>query len=116
MGFIVPGIVRRPQTASNARMYSDLHAGNVLRARREPWLVIDPKPFVGDPAYDATQQLLNCQARLTSDQGGTIQRFGELLDVNHQKVRLWMFARAAAEPREDWNDDRLPTLSRVIAP
>ena len=23
---------------------------NVLRAQREPWLVIDPKPFVGDPA------------------------------------------------------------------
>ena len=39
---------------------TDLHAGNVLRAEREPWLVIDPKPFVGDPAYDATQHLLNC--------------------------------------------------------
>ena len=37
---------------------TDLHAGNVLRAQREPWLVIDPKPFVGDPAYDATQDLL----------------------------------------------------------
>src|SRR5262245_13617809 len=36
---------------------TDLHAGNVLRARRQPWLVIDPKPFVGDPAYDATQHL-----------------------------------------------------------
>ena len=24
---------------------TDLHAGNVLRARREPWLVIDPKPL-----------------------------------------------------------------------
>jgi len=33
---------------------TDLHASNVLRAKREPWLVIDPKPFVGDPAYDAT--------------------------------------------------------------
>src|SRR5687768_15993403 len=31
---------------------TDLHAGNVLRAQREPWLAIDPKPFVGDPAYD----------------------------------------------------------------
>src|ERR1041384_5919746 len=28
---------------------TDLHAGNVLRADREPWLVIDPKPLVGDP-------------------------------------------------------------------
>src|SRR5262245_16477746 len=43
---------------------TDLHAGNVLRAQREPWLAIDPKPFVGDPAYDATQHLLNCVERL----------------------------------------------------
>ena len=33
---------------------TDLHAGNVLQAERQPWLVIDPKPFVGDPAFDAT--------------------------------------------------------------
>jgi streptomycin 6-kinase len=26
----------------------DLHVNNVLRARREPWLVIDPKPLVGE--------------------------------------------------------------------
>jgi streptomycin 6-kinase len=26
---------------------TDLHAGNVLQAEREPWLLIDPKPFVG---------------------------------------------------------------------
>ncbi|MGH2956248.1 MAG: aminoglycoside phosphotransferase family protein, partial [Solirubrobacterales bacterium] len=26
----------------------DLHGGNVLRAEREPWLVIDPKPLVGE--------------------------------------------------------------------
>ena len=29
---------------------TDLHAGNVLFSRRESWLVIDPKPFIGDPA------------------------------------------------------------------
>ena len=51
-----------PRTASrHVLLATDLHAGNVLRARREPWLVIDPKPFVGDPAYDATQHLLNCR-------------------------------------------------------
>lgn len=40
---------------------TDLHAGNELRAEREPWLVIDPKPFVGDPAYDATPVQLRCE-------------------------------------------------------
>jgi hypothetical protein len=46
---------------------TDLHAGNVVWAEREPWLVIDPKPFVGDPAYDTTQHLFNCPGRLRLD-------------------------------------------------
>ena len=78
---------------------TDLHAGNVLRATREPWLVIDPKPFIGDPAYDATQHLLNCGARLRSDPIETIRRFADLLGVDRDRLRLWMFARAAAGPR-----------------
>jgi streptomycin 6-kinase len=95
---------------------TDLHAGNVLRAEREPWLVIDPKPFVGDPAYDATQHLLNCGARLLSDPGGTIHCFADLLGVDRERVRLWTFARAAAEPRDDWKDGDSMALPRAIAP
>ncbi|HEX2090839.1 MAG TPA: aminoglycoside phosphotransferase family protein [Longimicrobiaceae bacterium] len=94
---------------------TDLHAGNVLRAVREPWLVIDPKPFVGDPAYDATQHLFNCRARLRADPDGTIQRFAELLELDPERVRLWTFARAAAEPRDDWKDDSME-LARVLVP
>ncbi len=33
-------------------VHGDANPGNVLAAGREPWLVIDPKPMVGDPAYD----------------------------------------------------------------
>jgi streptomycin 6-kinase len=83
---------------SQVLLATDLHAGNVLRARREPWLVIDPKPFIGDPAYDATQHLLNCPDRMRTDPGGTIRRFADLLEVDSERVRLWMFARAAAGP------------------
>lgn len=77
---------------------TDLHAGNVLRAQREPWLVIDPKPFYGDPAYDATQHLLNCKERLYSKPITTISRFADLLDVDSERVRLWTFARLASAP------------------
>jgi streptomycin 6-kinase len=93
---------------------TDLHAGNVLRARRRPWLVIDPKPFLGDRAYDATQHLFNCQARMTAAPHATIRRFAELLGVDHERVRLWMFARSAAEPRESWTEDSL-ALARALA-
>ena len=95
---------------------TDLHAGNVLRAEREPWLVIDPKPFVGDPSYDATQHLFNCPARLRSDPDGTIRSFADLLGVSHERLRLWVFARAAASPRSDWNDSFLIELARATAP
>ncbi len=95
---------------------TDLHAGNALRAQREPWLVIDPKPFIGDPAYDATQHLFNCQARLRSNADETIRRFSDLLGLDYRRVRLWVFARAAAEPRNDWKNDRLMKLARTIAP
>lgn len=95
---------------------TDLHAGNALRAQREPWLVIDPKPFIGDPAYDATQHLFNCDTRLRSDPDGTIRRFADLLGVGYERVRLWMFARAAAEPRDEWKDSNWTALARDIAP
>ncbi len=80
---------------------TDLHAGNVLAATREPWLAIDPKPFVGDPAYDAVQHLLNCRARLAADPRGLARRMAGLLGVDPERVRLWLFARCTQEARDD---------------
>ena len=94
---------------------TDLHAGNVLRARREPWLVIDPKPFVGDPAYDATQHLFNCFERLRSNPRDMIHRIADLLELDAERVRLWTFARAAAEPRVDWHHEPTLQLARALA-
>ena len=80
--------------ASDVLLATDLHAGNVLRAQREPWLAIDPKPFVGDPAYDATQHLLNC-TRLHTSPLPLIQRVADLLELDRDRVRRWTFARVA---------------------
>ena len=92
---------------------TDLHAGNVLQAQREPWLAIDPKPFIGDRAYDATQHLFNSRTRLMADAKGTIARVADLLGVDAERVRVWAFARAAAEPRDTWDDDRLTLAKRL---
>lgn len=105
-----------PRTSElSVLLATDLHAGNVLRAQREPWLVIDPKPFVGDPAYDATQHLLNCETRLRADPEGTIRRFADLLGVSGERVHLWTFARAAAEWRDAWKDEDALDLARRLA-
>lgn len=94
---------------------TDLHAGNILRAEREPWLVIDPKPFVGDPGYDLTQHLFNCEERLRADPKTLIHRVAHLAQVDRERVQLWTFARAAADPRCDWND-ALAQIAASIAP
>ena len=118
-----PGLVREGlslfdelsrASSGDVLLATDLHAGNVLRAEREPWLVIDPKPFVGDRAYDATQHLFNCRTRLLANPLGTIRRFADLLEVDHERVRLWMFARSAAEPRDSW-DERSVEIARALA-
>jgi streptomycin 6-kinase len=74
-------------SAGDVLLATDLHAGNVLRAQREPWLVIDPKPFVGDRAYDATQHLRNCKARMLTAPEATIRRLADLLEVDAGRWR-----------------------------
>ncbi len=101
-----PGIAREgtamlrelPRSAERrVLLCTDLHAGNVLASQREPWLVIDPKPFIGDPAFDAVQHMLNCDERLATDPLGLARRMAELLEVDPARVRLWLFARCAQE-------------------
>jgi streptomycin 6-kinase len=91
---------------------TDLHAGNILRAERAPWLVIDPKPFIGDPTYDVTQHLLNCQQRLLTEPDSTVDRVADLAGVDRTRVRLWLFARAATSVDADWMRDLARRLSR----
>ena len=99
-------------TSCEVLLATDLHAGNVLQSQREPWLVIDPKPFYGDPAYDATQHLLNCKERLHSKPNTTINRFADLLGVDPERVRLWTFARLASTSSGDW--DKSQVLARKL--
>ena len=64
--------------ATRVLLCTDLHAGNILAARREPWLVIDPKPYVGDPAYDMLQHMLNCEDRLAAEPAALADRMAAL--------------------------------------
>jgi streptomycin 6-kinase len=67
---------------------TDLHAENVLAAQREPWLVIDPKPYVGDPAYDPVQHLLNCDQRLLADPADLAHRMADQAGLDRDRVRV----------------------------
>ena len=92
---------------------TDLHAENVLAAAREPWLVIDPKPYVGDPTYDVLQHLLNCDERLRTAPHQLAWRMADLLDLDRDRVLLWLFARCVQES-PDWPG--LAEVARGVAP
>ena len=84
-----------PRTGGDVMLlHTDLHAGNVLAAEREAWLAIDPKPYVGDPAYDVTQHLFNGVFVEQVDVGAVARRMARLLDLDLGRILRWLFARA----------------------
>ncbi|MEU4672195.1 aminoglycoside phosphotransferase family protein [Amycolatopsis sp. NPDC023774] len=66
----------------------DLHYENVLAARREPWLVIDPKPIAGDLEYGVFSLLWNRFDKSTVD----AKVAATALDPD--RVRAWTLVRA----------------------
>ena len=41
-------------------LHADLHHYNIISATREPWLIIDPIGYYGDPGYEVGAFLANC--------------------------------------------------------
>ena len=97
----------------NVLLCTDLHSENVLAGQREPWLVIDPKPYVGDPTYDPLQHLLNCDERLHADPRDLARRMADLLGLDAERLLLWLFARCVQESL-DWPS--LADVARRVAP
>lgn len=99
--------------ADDVLLCTDLHAGNILAGAREPWLMIDPKPYVGDRAFDVLQHILNCQERLAADPVGLVRRMAGLCDLDPEHLARWLFARCVQEsPRSP----RLASIARRLAP
>lgn len=87
-----------PASAERAVLLcTDLHPDNVLAAHREPWLAIDPKPYLGDPTYDPLQHMINFPDRLAANPAGFVRRMAGLLDLDAGRLRQWLFARCVQE-------------------
>ncbi|WP_441246833.1 aminoglycoside phosphotransferase family protein [Kitasatospora sp. McL0602] len=76
-------------------VHGDLHARNILRAEREPWLAVDPKGYAGDPAYDGGTLLKSrAPALLEADDlhravHRTLDTFAEAAELDRERVQRW---------------------------
>lgn len=78
-------------------VHQDLHAGNILRATREPWLVIDPKPLVGEREFSLVPIVRG--AELGHSRREVVRRLDTLasaLGVDRERARLWTVGQALA--------------------
>lgn len=83
-----------------ALLHGDLHHENILTAQRGPWIALDPKGLVGEPAYEVGALLRNPLPQLlTMPQPGRIlaRRIDQLaaeLGFERARLRDWAFAQA----------------------
>jgi streptomycin 6-kinase len=76
-------------------VHGDLHTRNILRAEREPWLAVDPKGYVGDPAYDGGMLLKAHVFELIREQDPAkavfrlLEVFADAAELDYDRVRRW---------------------------
>ena len=82
--------------------HQDLHGGNVLAAQREPWLAIDAKPLVGEPAFDTASYLRDRRSWLFRQQrperivSRRLDFLAGSLGLDRERMRGWALVHALA--------------------
>jgi len=89
----------------------DLHGGNVLRAQREPWLVVDPKPLAGERELEASGLLRNADS---------VSRWLDVLaglGLDRERARGWGVAHNLAwawDQRRGWLEQHVEEARRIL--
>jgi streptomycin 6-kinase len=101
-------------------LHGDVHFDNILSARREPFLLIDPKGLIGEIGYEIavflndlagwTEHLVNRKMILET----AVKRFSVEFAVSSQNLRKWCFAFAVLSAwwmMEDFGENCEKTLA-----
>jgi streptomycin 6-kinase len=78
-------------------LHQDLHGENVLSAQREPWLVIDPKPLVGEREFAVAPIVRSFE--LGHSKADVLQRLDRLtseLGLDRERARGWALGQTMA--------------------
>jgi streptomycin 6-kinase len=78
-------------------LHQDLHADNVLRATRQPWLAIDPKPLLGEREFGIAAIVRGDELGRGLDRvRHRLDRMTADLGLDRERTRLWAFAQTLA--------------------
>lgn len=105
-------VYRTVDRSSSLLVNQDLHGGNVLAAEREPWLVIDPKPLVGERELDASGLLRNA-----GDVSRWLDALAEL-GLDRERARGWGVAHNLAwawDERRGWLAEHVEEARRILS-
>jgi streptomycin 6-kinase len=107
-------------SAESMLLHGDLHHDNILSAERQPWLALDPKGLVGEPAYEMGALLRNPYPRLLAWPNlqqilaRRLHQLAEELGFDRQRLLGWGLAQAVLSAW--WNyEDGVSGWQRGIA-
>jgi streptomycin 6-kinase len=94
----------------------DTHLDNIVSAEREPWLVIDPKPYLAERAFDGGYFLFMQQHHGPHSGTDLLHAVAEGLGADIERVRAWALLRAIEILAQTEGDrDRDATQATITA-
>jgi streptomycin 6-kinase len=94
-------------------VHQDLHGDNVLAAKREPWLVIDPKPLAAEREFSVAPIVRSRE--LGDSRRDVLHRLDRLcseLGLDRERARGWTIVQTAAWAESDsWHSEVVEWLS-----
>jgi streptomycin 6-kinase len=104
-------VYRSVDRAASFLVNQDLHGGNILSAEREPWLVIDPKPLVGERELEASALLRN-----TTHVSRWLDGLRDL-GLDRERARGWGIAHNLAwawDEHDGWLEPHVEEARRIL--
>jgi ATP-binding cassette subfamily B protein len=101
-----------PTQGRQVLLNMDVTLRNTLGAERQPWLIVDPKPVVGEPEFVATSVVRAHE--LGHSRAETLYRLDRLtaeLGLDRERSRLWTIGHVLAWARwSQWMDAQLDVV------
>ncbi len=100
---LAAGLVRELlPSPCEAVLHQDSHTGNMLLDEQRGWLAIDPKPLVGERAFDCAALVRDRRTELMEEPHPLarirrrLDQFAEELELDRERIRGWAVVHAVA--------------------